>query len=213
LQAEIDIAPNLPARVSGEPAWLLGCLRPLSSNAVKFTDQGTVRLTVRMVVLKEGASLLKVTLSDTGVGIDKVDHDKLFQPFRQVDGATTRRHGGLGLGLAISARYAGLLGGKLSFDSEPGAGSHFHFDWITRAIVPTSVAAGYPVTDDLDVVLAELAHLLSEDDMRSAAKLLSALPLLEKIFDVDAVAQLRRQVAAFDYPAALASLRAMQGRA
>jgi signal transduction histidine kinase len=213
LQAEIDIAPNLPARVSGEPAWLLGCLRPLLSNAVKFTDQGTVRLTVRMVALKEGASLFKVTLSDTGIGIDKVDHDKLFQPFRQVDGATTRRHGGLGLGLAISARYAGLLGGRLSFDSEPGAGSHFHFDWITRAIAPNLVAAVYPVADDLDAVLAELAHLLSEDDMRSAAALLSALPLLEKMFDMEAVAQLRRQVAAFDYPAALASLRAIQGRA
>jgi len=93
------------------------------SNAVKFTDQGSVRITARI----PGDDNLEVRVIDTGVGIKKEDMDKLFQPFQQIDVSLTKKHEGTGLGLHLSKKLADLLGGDVSAKSEYGRGSEFAF--------------------------------------------------------------------------------------
>lgn len=226
LRVDIDLAPDLPARVAGEAGWLLACLRPVLHNAVKFTEQGAVGLIARGQPVGEGGYRLQVTVSDTGIGIAEADLGKLFQPFRQIDDATTRRFGGLGLGLAISARYAALLGGRMRCESVAGTGSQFHLDWMTHLVTPIDEPVAEPVDEvltgpgdelgnriaagDLVLQMAELARLLSEDDLRSATALKHALPALARVYDAKVLAELRQQIENFDYPAALHSLRAMQ---
>ncbi|MBA7671465.1 Sensor histidine kinase RcsC [subsurface metagenome] len=95
----------------------------LVSNAVKFTDQGSVKIAARI----PGDDNLEVRVIDTGAGIKQEDMHKLFQPFQQVDISLTKKHEGTGLGLYISQKLAVLLGGDISAKSEYGTGSEFIF--------------------------------------------------------------------------------------
>ena len=95
----------------------------LVSNAVKFTDQGSVKITARV----PGDDNLEIRVIDTGVGIKREDMDKLFQPFQQIDVSLTKKREGTGLGLHLSKKLAGLLGGDISAKSENGRGSEFTF--------------------------------------------------------------------------------------
>lgn len=99
-------------------------LKNLLSNACKFTENGTIRLAVEM----DNASVVPeivFSVSDTGIGISSEDMQRLFRPFLQVDGSTTRRFDGAGLGLAVSHQFCTMLNGRLTAASEPGAGSTF----------------------------------------------------------------------------------------
>ncbi len=202
LRVHIDLPDELPRRVVGEGEFLAGCLRPLLDNAVKFTERGEVGLTVRIQSEAEGCVHLRVTVSDTGIGIADGDRDKLFQPFRQVDDSSTRVHGGLGLGLAICARHADLLGARMGFESRPGEGSRFHLDWSARILVADPIPVG-----DGAALLEELEQRLAEDDLRAVTLLDQALPLLASRFDPATLAHLKQLVADFDFAAALALLR------
>jgi len=115
----VFVDPDLPI-VESDVAKLRTILRNLFSNAVKFTDQGLID-----VRAMRRATDLVISVRDTGVGIAKAQLDVVFEPFRQVDGSDTRRHGGLGLGLALSRQYARLLGGDLTVESAVGRGSTF----------------------------------------------------------------------------------------
>jgi len=95
----------------------------LGGNAVKFTDQGSIKIAARVL----GDDNLEVRVIDTGIGIKKEDMDKLFQPFQQIDVSLTKKHEGTGLGLYLSKRLAALLGGDISAKSEYGTGSEFTF--------------------------------------------------------------------------------------
>jgi len=99
----------------------------LVSNAIKFTDQGEVAVRVREESRSNGKCSLRFTVSDTGIGIPKDKQTLIFDPFTQADGSTTRKYGGTGLGLTISARLASLMGGRIWVESEPGRGSDFIF--------------------------------------------------------------------------------------
>ncbi|MCY2987643.1 MAG: ATP-binding protein [Planctomycetota bacterium] len=112
----------LPETIHTDPARLRQVLVNLLGNAVKFTEQGEVHLTIQ--ALAEG-SRLQFAVTDTGIGIPADKLGKLFQPFMQVDGSNTRRYGGTGLGLAISQRLAKALGGEIVVTSEIGRGSTF----------------------------------------------------------------------------------------
>lgn len=99
----------------------------LLNNAIKFTDQGFVRLTITPQQLKAESVSLLFEVSDTGIGISKDKQNDIFQPFTQAESSTTRRYGGSGLGLAISHKLVQQMGGELTVESSPGKGSKFSF--------------------------------------------------------------------------------------
>jgi PAS domain S-box-containing protein len=130
LELACDIHPDVPARVSGDPTRLREVVMNLVGNGIKFTESGEVALEVRVDeagTADEGAVALRFTVGDTGIGIPQVKQKLVFQAFAQADGSTTRKHGGTGLGLTISARLVELMGGRMWLESEAGEGSHFHF--------------------------------------------------------------------------------------
>ncbi|MDJ0950363.1 MAG: PAS-domain containing protein [Alphaproteobacteria bacterium] len=107
-----------------DPTRLRQVLLNLLSNACKFTEEGEVRMDLSGERIN-GEAWLRVAVSDTGIGMSEELLDKLFQEFTQADSSTTRRYGGTGLGLAISQRLAGMMGGEITVESTPGAGSTF----------------------------------------------------------------------------------------
>ncbi|NQU24860.1 MAG: response regulator, partial [Candidatus Nealsonbacteria bacterium] len=116
----------LPAVIHTDAVRLRQILVNLVGNAVKFTEQGRVRITVRYAAGSEGSPpQLAFEVTDTGIGMEPEDMDRLFQPFVQVDASHTRRFGGTGLGLSISGRLAKMLGGRIDVQSRPGRGSTF----------------------------------------------------------------------------------------
>ncbi len=114
----------IPKSIHTDPLRLRQILINIVGNAIKFTETGGVRVAVRMVVEPAGKRFV-CTVADSGVGISPRQIERLFQPFTQADTSTARRHGGTGLGLAISKRLAIMLGGDVTVDSTPGAGSTF----------------------------------------------------------------------------------------
>ena len=125
-----DIHPDVPARISGDPARLRELVMNLVGNGIKFTERGEVALEVRLdaaASADEGGVALRFTVRDTGIGVPQAQQKLIFQAFAQADGSTTRKHGGTGLGLTISARLVELMGGRMWLESEAGQGSRFHF--------------------------------------------------------------------------------------
>jgi signal transduction histidine kinase len=111
---------EVPPRFVTDGIKLCTVVRNLVTNAAKFTAGGTIALRIA-----GGSSTLRIEVRDTGPGIAPEDQERIFEPFRQLDGSATRSHGGVGLGLTLSRRLARLLGGELSVVSEPGVGSTF----------------------------------------------------------------------------------------
>jgi two-component system, sensor histidine kinase and response regulator len=127
LELLMDVDPRLPTDVRGDPLRLGQVLINYASNAVKFTDQGSVVIRVRLADEDADSVLLRFEVEDTGIGLTQEQIGRLFQSFSQADTSTTRKYGGTGLGLAISKRLAHLMGGDVGVDSAPGRGSTFHF--------------------------------------------------------------------------------------
>lgn len=125
LKAEYSFARGIPRCITGDPDRLRQILNNLLGNAVKFTDQGRVKLAVRKAGMAGPNIGLEFAVSDTGIGIPEDKQDLLFQRFSQVDGSKTRRYSGTGLGLAISKQLAQMMGGSIRLASEPGKGSTF----------------------------------------------------------------------------------------
>jgi signal transduction histidine kinase/DNA-binding response OmpR family regulator len=127
LELACDVARDVPSHVVGDPVRIRQILTNLTGNAIKFTHEGEVVVEVSMAGQGDGDPELRFTVRDTGVGIPKDKQAIIFDPFSQADGSTTRRFGGTGLGLTISARLVAAMNGTLTVDSEPGRGSAFHF--------------------------------------------------------------------------------------
>jgi signal transduction histidine kinase/ActR/RegA family two-component response regulator len=127
-------AHQLPDRLVGDPTRLLQALLNLLTNAVKFTQQGSVRVHVAVVKQDVGRLLLRFEVQDTGEGIAPERQGALFKAFEQADNSTTRRHGGTGLGLALTRLLAEKMGGEAGLSSTPGQGSLFWFTaWLSQA--------------------------------------------------------------------------------
>lgn len=121
------IPEEVPKQLCGDPGRLRQVLTNLAANGVKFTERGEVVIQVEKERENERSVLLKFVVRDTGVGIPEDAQGRLFSPFVQADGSTTRRFGGTGLGLAISKQLVELMHGEIGFESEPGKGSTFWF--------------------------------------------------------------------------------------
>ena len=124
----LDLAPDVPAMLRGDPGRLRQVLLNLLGNAVKFTCAGEVGLAARVIADHGERVRLGITVRDTGVGIPEHLHDRLFTPYAQADPSVPRLYGGSGLGLSICRRLVALMGGTLAFSSAPDVGTTFELD-------------------------------------------------------------------------------------
>jgi signal transduction histidine kinase len=127
LDLTVEIDPATPPTVVGDPRSLRQILLNLTGNAIKFTDQGSVKLAVWVESIDQTGVVLHFRVTDTGIGIPASKQASIFDAFVQADGSSTRRHGGTGLGLAICSNLVNLMGGRIWVESEEGKGSSFHF--------------------------------------------------------------------------------------
>jgi signal transduction histidine kinase/CheY-like chemotaxis protein/streptogramin lyase len=163
LEFRIDIDEAVPKVVEGDAFRLRQVLVNLIGNALKFTDQGAVRVSVRVIECGPPRQLA-FEVSDTGVGIEPGKLRTIFEPFRQADGSTSRRHGGTGLGLAISSRLVSMLGGEIGVRSSPDAGSVFHFTVPLYEAPAQDRATPVARVDASPEALAGLRVLVAEDN-------------------------------------------------
>ncbi|MBP4050494.1 response regulator [Chromobacterium violaceum] len=119
--------PLMPVEVVGDGKRLGQVLTNLVGNAIKFTESGHVLAKVDRAGESDAGVTCRISVKDTGIGIAPDQQKRLFKPFSQADSSTTRRFGGTGLGLVISQRLVGMMGGRIELESEPGSGSEFHF--------------------------------------------------------------------------------------
>ena len=122
-----DIPPELNCTVKGDPGRLRQVFINLINNAIKFTEEGEIVVSVEESSSSDGKVEMHFTVSDTGIGIPQDKQETIFQSFSQADTSTTRKFGGTGLGLAISSQLVNLMEGRIWVESEPGTGSRFHF--------------------------------------------------------------------------------------
>ena len=127
LELVVDVPPDVPLRVVGDPTRLRQVIINLVGNAIKFTERGEVGIKVRLDRIAGHSVYLHFSIRDTGIGVPPDKQQAIFEAFSQVDVSTTRRFGGTGLGLTICARLVQMMGGRLSLESTIGQGSVFSF--------------------------------------------------------------------------------------
>lgn len=156
LRLVLDIAPLTPEQVIGDSVRIRQILHSLIGNAIKFTDQGGVIVNLSIITEENGETSVRLTVSDTGVGIAAEQQKQIFDILTQSDTSSTRQHGGLGLGLAICSRLVAALGGRIWVESTPSVGSTFIVE------LPTTVVTNErerKLIQSFSVLLFESDHL------------------------------------------------------
>jgi PAS domain S-box-containing protein len=174
LRLSCRIARHIPFALIGDPTRLRQIIVNLVSNAVKFTEQGTVTVSAELTGTRDGRYGLSVSVTDTGIGISLEAQSNIFDAFSQADGSTTRKYGGTGLGLAIVKQLVTLMGGTIELQSRPGEGTCFRFTvYCKSADMPTqrppelcavSATRGETISDQRPVRAGEVRILLVEDN-------------------------------------------------
>ena len=159
LQLEAAIGADVPQSMLGDPTRLRQVLLNLIGNAIKFTEQGSISVQARVERFEDSEFMLRFSVQDTGIGIPSGQAGFIFEPFRQADGSTTRKHGGTGLGLAICSRLVEMMGGRIWVESQVGSGSTFFFTGVFRTAVSTKPAGEIveiaTLPRGLDILVAE----------------------------------------------------------
>ncbi len=186
LETVFDTASDVPDALIGDPERLGQVLNYLTDNAIKFSEEGEIKVSATLAEQNEDTATLNFAIHDTGIGMTEEEIFELFQPFAQLDGSSTRRYGGLGLGLIISKQIVEKMGGEIRVESQSGEGSTFSFmvelervseddpakkttpeaDAETPAEAATPQAKGEESLDleGLSQIFQDLAHHLEEND-------------------------------------------------
>jgi signal transduction histidine kinase/FixJ family two-component response regulator len=164
LELTCSIKPDVPTALVGDPMRLCQVIVNLTANAIKFTQEGQVNITVETKREEDFSVFLHFTVSDTGIGIPPDQIETIFESFKQADDSTTRQYGGTGLGLAISKQLVNMMGGRIWVESELGKGSTVHF--TVRFRLSQGEATEVLHTKDLSIQKAprQLSILLAEDN-------------------------------------------------
>ncbi|MDM5314971.1 ATP-binding protein [Fictibacillus sp. b24] len=183
LNFTINVAPDVPTILQTDEKRFQQIVKNLLSNAFKFTEKGSVSVSVKKVqtdVIYNGVDYwLEVSIKDTGIGIPKEKHELIFQAFQQGDGATIRKYGGTGLGLSISSEFAKLLGGRLQLQSEEGKGSTF------KLLIPS-------ISDEtvsVQTFLGASAEVATALEQSSQTSLVAEAPITAKIVTAEPEAE------------------------
>mgnify|MGYP000583071804 FL=1 len=169
LELMFDLSSDLPTALIGDPLRLGQILINLGNNAVKFTSEGEIVISVKVIEQNDESAKLHFLVQDTGIGMTEEQQSRLFQSFSQADASTTREYGGTGLGLAISKKLTELMQGEIWVVSEPGQGSSFQFTVVVgKQQGETSIRRS--VTTDLGSM-----RVLVVDDNETAREILSAM--------------------------------------
>ena len=196
LEFVIDIAPNVPKFLIGDPLRLQQVIINLANNAVKFTPSGSIHICIKKLSENSQHNMLEISVHDTGIGMSQEQQHGLFQSFTQADDSVTRKYGGTGLGLAISKQLTELMGGEISLTSELNVGSTFSFTAAfahaeqANETIPTVnrqmlTDLKVLVADDIEiarkVLIDALAHIeISADGVENGAQALAAVLAAEK---------------------------------
>ncbi len=149
------VAPDVPGDLQGDRMHIQQILLNLAGNAAKFTDAGEVVVSAEALRETDGIVTVRLSVRDTGIGIDPSKHAAIFDSFAQADSGTSRRFGGTGLGLTISRRLAQLMGGSIGLDSEEGKGSTFWVDLPLAQDNPAGVPEERPDLSGRTIVVAD----------------------------------------------------------
>ncbi len=160
----VDIDENIPARLRGDPTRINQILTNLIGNAIKFTHEGSVTLSLHLTEEQDDHCLLEYAVTDTGIGIPEEKLENIFESFTQADKATTRKYGGTGLGLSISQKLAELLNSHIEVSSQVGKGTRFSFRLRMNKIKTTG--SGYKKDDMQEIILSLRGKkvLIAEDN-------------------------------------------------
>ena len=170
LELVLDIDAELPVTVVGDPVRLRQILANFITNGLKFTERGRVCLAAR----RGAGDTVRLSVADTGPGIDAPTRARLFQPFMQADESTTRRYGGTGLGLSICRELAQLMGGSIGVDSEPGEGATF---WVELPLPAVATPADVVDSGFDDLQRLQGTHVLIAED--NPVNMMIAVAMLE----------------------------------
>ncbi|MCH5338798.1 MAG: response regulator [Acetatifactor sp.] len=139
LELKVEVDPELPSVYFGDDVRIRQVLMNLLTNAVKYTNEGSVTLTVKRTLVLDGLAILTFSVTDTGVGIKQEDMEKLYAAFERIEEENHRNEEGTGLGMSISTSLLELMGSKIQVESEYGKGSRFFFNLDQRILDPTPI--------------------------------------------------------------------------
>ena len=167
LELFFEMAPDTPMEVIGDPLRMTQVLNNLVGNAIKFTDSGGIHIKTSVAQRDDQGYLLRIAVSDTGIGLSREQSERLFSAFTQADNSVTRKYGGTGLGLSISRQLVELMGGRISVQSVEGQGCTFTF----------TVRVCHPQTQNLCLDLHRVRGLkaLVVDDQETSRLILQSL--------------------------------------
>ncbi|MES2898820.1 MAG: AAA family ATPase [Pseudomonadota bacterium] len=209
LDYRIELDPELPRHLVGDPLRLGQVLINLVNNAITFTDSGEVRLSLQLVGRDAGVAGLRFAVRDSGVGISEQQARALFNPFTQAEDGTARKHGGSGLGLSISQDLVQRMGGMIELESTPGRGSEFRFQLDLACVPdPSPGTAAVRTQVPLEVAASHAALQSGCDPAEARAGCAHLMALMEDYNGEtnDYFASVRPVLAALMAPAALEKL-------
>jgi GAF domain-containing protein/CheY-like chemotaxis protein len=194
LELMFSVARDVPQGLLGDPLRVSQILTNLISNAVKFTEQGHIQVSISSLEERAGRVCLEIAVADTGIGMTPQQSSRLFSAFSQADGSTTRRYGGTGLGLTIVKRLAEMMEGDVSVESQAGIGSTF------RVTVWLGVTERQRPRQAMPVAIAGMRALVVDDNALAAEILTRSLRELQ--LRADSVGSAREAYVALDRAAA-----------